>query len=421
MTELNLFCFILNAVIVIFIGILFPIMPLLTRKTFLFGVRIPEIAQQHPDARKLKSKYVIACTILILAILLLSIFQYIFFQNYTLVAICYIPFLCVGVHMIVFANCWKKAAELKKIHGWQISNAVYAESFSSHTRGKLTAVPWIYYVLSVVIVIISIVILLIQYPSFPDPIPTHFDINMNPDNWAAKSAGTVLLMPLINLATAVFMAIIAITIEKVKLQISTQNPALSFAQHRLYRKLMGHSLGILTLGMAMGLTFLTFMMMWPQLIVSFGDMMLILLLPCLPVIVVSVISGQGGCKLTPKITDKDTLAVGYHTAAAPGNPAAECIVPPVDRQMKSEYRYESVQEDGIKTKRQNSREEDYYWKLGMFYYNLEDPTIFVEDRFGNNIGLNYARTSVKIIVIISVLALIGLYIWLTPMLLSLTT
>ena len=404
MTELNLFCFITNILITIFIGVFFPIMPMLTRKEFLFGVRIPESAQQHQDTKKLKSAYISACIILLFSVLLLNILQYIYMPDYTLAACCYFPFLIVGIHIFVFVICWKKATELKKTHGWQISSVAYAESFSSHSRGKLTAVPWIYYIGTIILIIVSVMIILIQYPSLPDPIPTHFDINMNPDKWSVKSIAMVLMFPLISFATTVLMAIVAISIEKVKLQISSQNPALSFAQHRLYRKLMGHGLGILTFGMIIGFTFLTFMTLWPQFNISFRAMMFILILPCVPIVFVSVISGQGGCKLTPKITKKDEFAVGYDVS----------VVEPSDSVVGDI----STAENDADTTSRNCREEDCYWKLGMFYYNPADPVILVEDRFGNNIGFNYARLGVKIGVTAAVVALICLYVWMTPMLLT---
>jgi uncharacterized membrane protein len=42
------------------------------------------------------------------------------------------------------------------------------------------------------------------------------------------------------------------------------------------------------------------------------------------------------------------------------------------------------------------RGDDRYWKWGLFYCNRDDPAILVEDRFGINSGLNYARPAIKI-------------------------
>lgn len=105
-----------------------------------------------------------------------------------------------------------------------------------------------------------------------------------------------------------------------------------------------------------------------------------------PVVWVSVKAGQGGGKLKPEITEADALAAGYR-------PENVRSVPP-------------------------GRGDDKYWALGMFYHNPDDPALLVEDRFGTNIGLNYSKTGVKIAVAVFVLAIIAMYVWLTPILLA---
>ncbi len=37
------------------------------------------------------------------------------------------------------------------------------------------------------------------------------------------------------------------------------------------------------------------------------------------------------------------------------------------------------------------RDEDRYWKLGIFYFNPEDPALWVEKRFGSGWTVNLAR------------------------------
>ena len=49
MNDLNLFLLIVNLSITVFAGAVMVIIPLLTRKAFLFGVRIPEEGQKHQE------------------------------------------------------------------------------------------------------------------------------------------------------------------------------------------------------------------------------------------------------------------------------------------------------------------------------------------------------------------------------------
>jgi uncharacterized membrane protein len=62
------------------------------------------------------------------------------------------------------------------------------------------------------------------------------------------------------------------------------------------------------------------------------------------------------------------------------------------------------------------RTPDRYWKLGILYFNRDDPAVLVEKRFGLGYSLNFARPIAWMIVL---LALIGplvpilahLYLW----------
>ena len=38
-----------------------------------------------------------------------------------------------------------------------------------------------------------------------------------------------------------------------------------------------------------------------------------------------------------------------------------------------------------------SRDEDHFWKLGIFYFNRADPALWVEKRFGSGWTVNLAK------------------------------
>ena len=382
MNELNLFCFITNLCVIALCGALMAILPTLTRKTLLFGVRIPESAQNHIEVKNMKKNYITLIVFGAGITFLIAIIQYIALPDLSLLACMYFPFLLVILQMIAFIFNWRKALKLKEANNWHITPIAFVETRSSQSRGNLSSVPWLYYILSFIIIFASIAVALIHYPSIPDPMPIHFDINMNPDGWAAKSLGFVLMVPLVNLGMLIIMVLAAVSIVKAKLQINMQNPALSFAQHRAYRRLMGHGMGILTLGMVIGIMLSGFISLFPEFKISLGITMAIILLPSILLVAIAIRAGQSGCKLNTKITEADTMASGYR---------------PTDTESKPQ---------GI----ERDRCDDKHWKLGMFYYNPTDPAILVEDRFGTNIGFNYARTSTKIIVAVLALILIVTYV-----------
>jgi len=380
MKEMNFYLFLTNIAVAVLCGALIPLMPKLTRKSLLFGVRIPLEQSASPEAKNLRNRYALVNVIAAVIILALIVLQYVIFPDATLVAILYFPLLFGVVQMTSFISNWKRAGKLKEERGWKVSGSVFAETKSSHSRGNLSELPWVWYVISLVLIIASVVITLIKYPGLPDRIPTHFGFNMQPDAWADKSLLTVMMTPFFNLVILLIMWLTGAMFVRAKLQIDQQNPALSFTQHRIYRKRMGHGLGAMAMAITVMMMSIGFISLWPDLHIPFWPFLAVLIIPVIALIVVVVLSGQGGFRIKPKVIPSEFT----------GNPNGQ-TAPDHD----------------------NSRDDDKYWALGMFYHNPDDPKVLVEDRFGTNLGFNYSRRSVKIGVIAALVAAVALYVWAT--------
>jgi uncharacterized membrane protein len=292
----------------------------------------------------------------------------------------YFPFLFAALQMGAYIPNWKKAVKLKEEQGWNVPALVFADTKSSHSRGNLREIPWVWYIVSVLLIFASVVAALIAYPGLPDKIPTHFDINMQPDAWADKSIPAVMAMPLLNLGTAFVLWLTGLMFVRAKLQIDQNNPGLSFTQHRLYRRRVGHGMGIMTAGISAMMAFIGLMIIFPELYVPFWIIILLPLAAVVPLIFNIVRSGQGGCRI--KVKEIATEAAETRNGISNSN-GGFC------------------------------RGDDKYWALGMFYHNPEDPAYIVEDRFGNNLGFNYSRLPVKIGIVLLALGIVALYAWMT--------
>jgi len=380
----NLFLFVLCA------G-LFIIIPYLTRKSFLFGVKIPAEEAGCKEAVQMKKSYIITCLLGSLILFTVCVVQYLFWPEKTLIATLYLPLLIIPLYLIAFVPNWKKAVLLKEEKKWAVSGTLYADTQSSQARGDLSSIPFAWYIISGLIVIAIFIATIARYPLLPDFFPVHFDINMEPDRWAQKSMWSVLQMPLFSLGLLIMMFFVSITIVKAKLQIDPNNPKLSFAQHRVYRRRMGHAIGFITLVIIL-------LMIFPSLIILIPDssslaflsgealgwiITILSILSVVPIIVVIIITGQGGCKV--KIKPEDLNNESDNTAFS-----GKSKIP--------------------------GRGDDKHWLLGMFYYNYDDPAIVIEARFGSKISFNFAHLPVKIGVGIMALALIALYVWMTVLL-----
>jgi len=380
MPDVNVFLFVTNLVVIALCGGLFMVMPQITRKSLLFGVKIPMEQAESREARALKKSYIATCMLGIILLLAICVVQFVFWRDLTLLAVIYIPLLIIPLFYAAFIPNWKKAVKLKAEKGWQVPNVVYAEIGSSHSRGKLHNLPWAWYIICAVAIIAYVAIVIARYDYLPDMIPRRFDESLQPIRYVEKTLLEVLMMPLITVGTLLMMVPVGVVIEKAKLQIDAAKPRLSFAQHKVYRRRMGHAMGFLTLMMITLLIAAGIPILYP---VSpavgqplfWASMVCGVVVPVGVLVVVKMKTGQGGNKVK--------LAIEEDVVDITAKPML------------------------------HGRGDDKFWKLGLFYYNPSDPAYFVEDRFGTGFGLNYARLIVKIGAALLGIGLIVLCVWMT--------
>ncbi|MCL2392481.1 MAG: DUF1648 domain-containing protein [Oscillospiraceae bacterium] len=378
----NTFLFIINIFILVLCGVVFAIIPYLIRKSYLFGVKIPMEEWGCAQAANMRKNYIVTTLLGTFVAMAIAIGQYIMWPEFTIYAAIYLPLLIVIVYFIAFIPNWKRAVWLKADKGWKVSSVLFADTVSSDARGRLSNLPWFWYIIGFAIILVTVVISIMQYPSLPPEIPVHWGFDMQPTRFEETTMVSVLQLPGVNFLMLVIFVMTAIGIEKTKLQIDPSNPTLSFAQHRVYRKRMGHAFGVLTVLLILVIGVVGLRMVLPEMpfwnVIFVISMILSVSVAPLFIIVVQIKTGQGGCKVKIALDDSDESA--EMTIAKP---------------------------------KIAGRGDDKFWKLGMFYYNPNDPGILIEDRFGTGVGFNYARLPVKIFSAILIIGLLAMYVWLT--------
>ncbi|MDR1193965.1 MAG: DUF1648 domain-containing protein [Peptococcaceae bacterium] len=378
MSELNLFLFVTNICVAVLCGALLPIVPFLTRQSFLFGVKVPPEAQKTDEAKALKRNY-IAITAVGGAIALAAlIWQYVAAPDYTIFTAMYFPFAIIAIQLAALAPSHRRALELKSRLGWNVAEITFADTKTSFTRGNLSAMPRFWYIISLLLVFASFAIALARYPALPDLVPTHWGFDMAPNAWRDKSLGVVLSAPIFNAVMVAFMCLTGILIEKAKLPNDHKEPARSFAQHKKYRRLMGHGMGFLTVALAALFLILSLQTVYVGFAAPFWLVLALGVVPCIPLCAVAIRAGQGGTLL--KVVPAEEPAAGSGDMA-----------------------------------RDNAMSDDKLWALGLLYHNPDDPAYFVGNRFGGNIGFNYSRLPVKIGAAIFILSMVATYVWLTSL------
>lgn len=364
---------------IVFIGLTQMFMVYMTRKSLLFGVRIPESKVRDPHALKLKNLYYLLVAV---ATIITLVLYYFFGQGAepktTLIfaLVIYLPMLL--LYSLIYIYSWKRALKLKADQGWLVPKKLSAQ-ISIKPKQK-QQIPYLFYALPLLIIAALTAYSFTQFASLPAELPTHFDISMKPDAWAPKSAG-VLLIPLgVAVLTTALMILSNYLIVRQKLQVSSEKPELSYAQHRAYRTLMGKVLSGFNFALMfpfLGILLSTTGMIPESIQLPFSiASMVIVLGATLALVIIGMRAGQGGANLKPEIKEEDhVLAYGK---ASEEFSEAELI----------------------------DRQDDKYWVLGTFYYNEDDPALLIENRFGSNTGFNYARPFAWLISLLLVLVIV---------------
>lgn len=374
----------------------------MTRRSLLFGVRIPEGARKTPEAKALiKQYYIISAAA---ALLTLVAFHFIAgISDRALFAasiLIYFPF--AFVHTLGYIYLWRKATVLKEEMGWVVPEKLSASLVPNVVKGgsgakQLDLRP---YAIPLALIVLTAIVTALKYGSLPDQIPTHYDFNMVPDQYSDKSFWTAFAMPLISLGILPFIILANFQMVRQKLTVDYARPELSYAQHRLYRRYMTWLFAALT---TLTLVFILFVQL-PMLglisaqsakIMSFV-LMGALMLGILIYTILMFKIGQGGSNLNPEILPED-IALAY-----PGNDSEKT-------EQVAAYKYSEAELSILK-----ARQDDRHWKLGLFYYNPDDSALLIEDRFGMNSGFNYANPwswLIAALLAILVLVSIGATLW----------
>lgn len=384
MDELNLTFFIINIIVVLSAGVMLTLMPFFTRKSLLFGVRIPEEKKTVSEVIAMKRLYSLWVGAFSVLISMLVVAQYVFKPEWSVLTALYAPMLILVAQFAVYIPFWRKALRLKQDKQWYVVEKGSADTKITRSRQTFSQLPWGWYIGSALLTVVAAGIGLYLYPKLPDVLVTHWDASMQPDGWSDKSIMTVLSLPLITLATILIMVGSNMVVWRMKLQVNQDNPSLSYAQHRIYRRLLSHVLGIITLLIAIMMLFLygmTLELYLPSITQIWAILLVITVIMIALPTALSLKVGQAGYKLkSVNISEEDRHVV--QTLPGKSYPKA-------------------------------SFQDDRFWVLGMLYFNKEDPTLFVEDRFGTNGGFNYARPAAWIFVALIFGLTVGTYVMAT--------
>lgn len=317
--------------------------PYFVKRTVVFGVTIPE---GHTEDRKLGQykKYYMTGTLLTGFISAIT-FIVLSLNDSTGATIVgsglALQFITLLVSMILYVVFHSKTAKRKQDNEWGATlKQIRVVDLSSRSADEM--LPTIYFTLPMTITIGLIIYTTINYEQLPHLIPTHWGPTGAPDAFSEKNPFSAVALLLILLVMQGMMSAINYFTKKSGIKLNATNKNKSKIQQLTFRKYTSWFLFLTTLLSTLLLAFFQLTIIHEEI----GGTLPLITAP-VGFLVISLIGtaiyaykiGQGGARIQ------------------------------IDLEEQSPQGITDV-------------DEDLYWKAGVFYVNKNDPSIFVEKRFG---------------------------------------
>jgi uncharacterized membrane protein len=340
--------------------------PRIVRKGLVFGVYIGEARSDSEDARAITRSWyrgMIAATVVAAALAVaLSL------KQAGVLAMLAPTVLLTTAFTALYLRAHREARRLAPEPGTPVPDAPAGDDPPAGL-----ALPWAALVAGAVAGLAVIAYTAARYGALPDRMPTHFGLSGEADGWSRKSAGTVMVLPLMTLVMSVTMGGAALLTGRAKRGLRLDDGTSLAAQNR-YRTAMSRYLAVLGLLVAAMLASLSVFSVQ----IALGER------TALPAPILFI----GGAVFLYGILGAVWLALRYGQGGSrlEGSQAAAPLT------------------DGLADNR--------LWRLGVFYVNRDDPSWLVEHRFGLGYSINFGNPRAVATFAAFIGAILGLALWL---------
>lgn len=336
-----------------FLSIVQVAIPFLMKRTVVFGVNVPLEHSTNDVIRKYKKMYAGITGIVSLGGLMFFVYALAFTnasESNLVLAWLMILFAIIMISLSVYFVFHSKVSGLKKEQKWfQDKKQIKVSDLTVRTQDEMLS--WFVYLIPMILTFGLIIFTFMQYDKFPNQIPTHWGPNGQPDAFAAKSFGSVFSLPLMLLTLqTMFLGINELT-KKSGIKIRSTNMKASRIRQLRLRKYTSWLLLVMSVLITILFSFLQFTTLYADMV----NDLFIMLVP---------------------------LAFLFVTLM--GTVLYAIKVGKVDSDLDKEIIFDK--EDDVV-----GADEDQYWKGGLIYVNKNDPSIFVEKRFGVGMTINFAH------------------------------
>ncbi|MCL2808051.1 MAG: DUF1648 domain-containing protein [Coriobacteriia bacterium] len=343
------------------VGFMMAITPYLMKKSECFTVTVPETALADPYLKGLKKRFFIE--VVLVSALLFTLGFFASFMGNEMVAIILFTVSVLFVVAFGYGLMLRNRSKVRLYKAEQQWTASHEEAVAVVDGGaapKAISLRW--NLLYIPVIVLTLLISVMGYPAMPDQVPMQVGFDGEATRYAAKSL-SIVLMPLLVQA---FMALCFFgahwMILRSKRLLDPQAPATSSFAYGMF----AHAQSVYLV--ALGMIFCISMIMLPLSFMGVVTLMqaAVFIMVCSVIAVIgglaiAVVYGQGGSRVFARMQSSDKI--------------------PTD--------------------------EDRFWKLGIFYVNKDDPSLFLLERFGVGWTFNFGRPAVWVIIALFIVITVG--------------
>ncbi|MGG7212735.1 DUF1648 domain-containing protein [Clostridium nigeriense] len=338
----------------------------------IFGVRVPKEYEKDEEIIKLEKEYKKNYLIFILPLIII-INLLVFISSRIWVYFILIFSLIVITNIPIFIY-WKKTMKLKEEKGWKNlgKNVVLVDTSirKPKVREDDVVIKTRHFLVLLIIPVITVIATLIAYKNVPNPFPIHYNAEGLADGFVNKEGFKgffylVLFPVLIQVGMIVFLATLNKFAINSKVEINSGTLEEIKNQRKVFKRVNSILLFIIALEISLMFAFVQFCTIysWNINLVNIIGLPTILITVVI-FLIISYKIGQGGKNL--KFS---------------------------------------------KEKEEIYRDDDKNWILGNFYYNKNDPSIFVEKRIGVGWDINLGNPIGALLMIVPFVLIIFLIIY----------
>ena len=344
-------------ILFLIIGVVNGITPYYSRLGTPFGVTVPTSHQKDPYVLKLKKAYLyqnVIGSILLAA----PIFFFLFWEDGEKVEMVTSIYVTVAMFAFIFLSFLLYLQKRKQIRSWKIANDIKIEPKkakividTAYQKDLKVVSHSVFVSAQLFILLVTVAVTLYFYDLIPERFPVHWNSSNEPDRIVDKTYVNVFMLPAIQLLMIPMMFFSHYSFIKSKQKISPYLSDLSSKQSKIFRQAWSYYFLIVTVLTQLLLSGIHFFSLF---FADKGAQWIIgMTIPFVVIIVGYSVYltwkyGQGGEKLF-------------------------------------------LNEAGELPDEVTETDEERFWKWGVLYYNPEDPSLFVEKRFGIGSTLNMAR------------------------------